>query len=1557
MLKLRFFCRKHLIILIGIGIIFVSVLIKALPQGGSVVSGDVTITGGNNLAVIKQQTQKGIINWQSFNIGAAEKTQFIQPGASSVTLNRITGGNASSILGQLIANGQIFLINPAGIIFGANSRVDVAGLLASTANISNADFLAGNYQFMQGPGNASIINQGYIKAANNGFVYLVAPRVDNSGLIEANLGKVVLGSAPSSSIYTLDFYGDKLIQFALSPDAGSDVDSAITQSGKIVANGGVVMLTTPMVKSVVNSAINMSGIIEANTISNKGGKIILSGGEQGVVSVTGKIIARGDKAGEKGGKVKITGQNVGLFQNAKIDVSGMAGGGEVLIGAKYFGNNVVPAAQAVYVGPNANIFANAITSGNGGKIIILSDDSTRFYGTAQARGGAESGIGGFVETSSKNWLDISGAHVDVSAPKGNFGTWLLDPYDVYISNTPPSANGTWSNGTTNIWSPGGNESQLYVGDILSNLASADIEIETGGVGSPGNQTGNILWQVGADLTYAGVDERTLSLIAANNIEIDAAINGANLNLVLEAGGSATLNSAIGAAPGGALSSLTVSSGISTNINTANITTIGNQSYTGNVALGNANTTMFTTTNATIEFAGKITGVNQSVDISSGTGNVGLQAVSNVGALQLLGSGDKTLGGIISNTASLNIAAGGTTFINAPSITTTGNQAYGNAVSLLADTALAGNNISFVNTINGGFGLGITAAGSTTFGDGIGTTPGEALSSLAVSSGTSTNINTANITTTGTQSYTGAVVLGGASPTTFSTTNNAIIFLGGITGTGQNINLSSGTGNVGLQGVNNVGALRLLGSGDKTLGGVISNTASLNVAAGGTTFISIPSITTTGNQTYGNAVSLLANTALAGNNIIFANTINGGFGLGITAAGSTTFGGGVGTTPGEALSSLAVSSGTSTNINTANITTTGTQSYTGAVVLGGASPTTFSTTNNAIIFLGGITGTGQNIDLSSGTGNVGLQGVNNVGALQLLGSGNKTLGGIISNTASLNIVAGGTTFINAPSITTTGNQAYGNVVSLLANTALVGNNISFVNTINGGFGLGITAAGSAIFSGAVGITNALSYLTVTAGAINISGGAIKTNLSQTYNNPVVLGANTILTTTDAAGNIVFVSTVDSDGTLRTLELNTKGNITLNAAVGGISPLSSLLIDTSVGTTYLKGGAVNTSGNQTYGENVILGEDTTFSASNITFAKTLNSDTTPRLPTFNILGNITFGGAVGGVNALSSLTTGTTGIMYINGGWVNTIGLQYYQEPVILGANTLLTGSAIGFTSTINSLNSISPSSLTLNTPGNVVFAGMIGGNKPLQNLTVGGGGILYFFGDGATTTGFQTYNDAIDLRQNVFLVAGNGITFNSTITGPHNLSLDTGSSSNILFNGAVGAYADSIGLLYIKNAHDVTANAGVYVTAFEQNAGSGVTLFNNTLYVGMGSAFGFVHGTGPAVIRTNSVVGNIDIGTLYLGTSSASLTGYVGGVSGVPAAKVINLLNQIAPGTSYYDTIDLYGLVPINILNDSLMQSILESLYGSLNFGFGYEFLDMGDSKFDYLFLLEPPQCG
>ncbi len=303
---------------------------RAETDGGLTSDGSlgtlVTPSGGtfdiNGVTLITQQSQIEIIDCQSFNIGETERIHFDQPNASAITLIRVLGSDVSSILGKLTATGQVFLINPSGILFGPNSGVEVSGLHATTAKITDEDILSGNYYFVQGPErDTRIINQGHIEVADNGFVSLVAPGVENAGLIEAKLGKVVLGFTPANSNYVSDFYGDQLLQFALPSDVESNIDSAIIHSGQITAHGGTVLLSANTAKSIVDKSITMSGIIEADTISNQDGQIVLSGGEKGIVSVTGTIIACGNEAGERGGKVQIEGEKVGLLQEAIIDVS------------------------------------------------------------------------------------------------------------------------------------------------------------------------------------------------------------------------------------------------------------------------------------------------------------------------------------------------------------------------------------------------------------------------------------------------------------------------------------------------------------------------------------------------------------------------------------------------------------------------------------------------------------------------------------------------------------------------------------------------------------------------------------------------------------------------------------------------------------------------------------------------------------------------------------------------------------------------------------------------------------------------------------------------------------------------------------------------------------------------------------------------------------------------------------------------------------------------------------------------------------------------------------
>lgn len=265
----------------------------ALPKGGDIVSGTGSIQqpSRQNL-VIEQKSQHLITNWKKFSIGSAESVTFNQPGPSAVALNRVIGVNPSIILGKLSANGQVFLSNPSGVVFGKNAKVDVHGLLATTLNISNENFLRGNYQFSEGKYRplAAIINLGEINAAR--YVGLAAPVVVNTGsIVVADMGSVALASGTTA---TLDFNGDGLINFAVSDDRPYKkrlIKGRIHNSGLIRANGGQVMLTASSAGHVIGSVVNHSGVIEAQTVQAKDGKIILSGGSQGNVQISGTLDA------------------------------------------------------------------------------------------------------------------------------------------------------------------------------------------------------------------------------------------------------------------------------------------------------------------------------------------------------------------------------------------------------------------------------------------------------------------------------------------------------------------------------------------------------------------------------------------------------------------------------------------------------------------------------------------------------------------------------------------------------------------------------------------------------------------------------------------------------------------------------------------------------------------------------------------------------------------------------------------------------------------------------------------------------------------------------------------------------------------------------------------------------------------------------------------------------------------------------------------------------------------------------------------------------------------
>jgi filamentous hemagglutinin family protein len=528
------------------------------PEGATVVGGAATIQGQGGAAVIvNQSSSSAIINWNTFNIGARESVRFNQPGSSSVVLNRVTGGlGPSEILGTLTANGRVFLINRDGILFGPSAVVNTAGFLATTHDIANADFMAGRYNFnIPGRPDASIVNQGRITATSGGFAALVAPGVRNSGTITATLGTVALASGNS---FTLDMYGDKLITLAVNDQIASKVidvatgrplKSLVSNEGKIRANGGRVELTAAAARTVVDSVINTSGVIKANSIGHRNGMIVLSAATGGskpqgaptqTIKISGTLSAAGKKKGTQGGTILVSGENIKLA-SARVDASGRAGGGKVLIGGDWGGGNpnkslatnpsaklesfAIPTATTVSVDAGTTINASATRRGNGGKVVLWSDSETTFAGTILARAGARSGDGGFVETSSHGQLAFTG-NVDTRAPRGTAGTLLLDPADFYIQNTggptPPA-------GASVITAPA----------IESALLTSNLVIATNNSSNPPGQNGDIF--VNDSIRWS--TDNSLTLTAYRNIDISTSgvkiVNLASGNLVLRADNTAT----------------------------------------------------------------------------------------------------------------------------------------------------------------------------------------------------------------------------------------------------------------------------------------------------------------------------------------------------------------------------------------------------------------------------------------------------------------------------------------------------------------------------------------------------------------------------------------------------------------------------------------------------------------------------------------------------------------------------------------------------------------------------------------------------------------------------------------------------------------------------------------------------------------------------------------------------------------------------------------------------------------------------------------------------------
>lgn len=303
---------------------------EMLPNGAHVTAGSASVNTSGKTMTVTQGSDRAIVNWNGFSVGAGNTVNFVQPDSSSAILNRVTGSTTSTIAGTVSGNGQVYLVNPNGIAITSSGTVKVGGgFVASTLDIKDKDFLGGKLNFNGDGASAGVSNQGVVAVGRGGYAALIGGTVKNDGLVAVPMGKAGLGSGERA---TLDLSGDGFLQVAVPTANGAEGNGALIDNrGTISAEGGTVVMKAATAREAARQAINLSGVVEAKTVSGTDGAIVIGGGEGGEVKVSGKLRAKAADDQGKGGSVTVTGKSIKL-SGAQIDASGATGGGAVRIG-------------------------------------------------------------------------------------------------------------------------------------------------------------------------------------------------------------------------------------------------------------------------------------------------------------------------------------------------------------------------------------------------------------------------------------------------------------------------------------------------------------------------------------------------------------------------------------------------------------------------------------------------------------------------------------------------------------------------------------------------------------------------------------------------------------------------------------------------------------------------------------------------------------------------------------------------------------------------------------------------------------------------------------------------------------------------------------------------------------------------------------------------------------------------------------------------------------------------------------------------------------------------
>jgi hypothetical protein len=1496
-------------------------------------SGVTTLNGaiGSNFALTSLATDAG--GQTNINGGVINTT-----GTAGQVFN-----DAVYLQSDTILNASAGAINFANTIDSYNATTHSLSL--NTSGVTTLNGAIGSHFALTSvatdAGGSTIINGGVINTTGAaGQVFNDAVSLQSDTTLNASAGAINF----VNTIDSLTGNGNTTHSLALNTTGVTTLNGAIgshfaltslttNAGGSTVINGGVIN-TTGSVGQVFNDAVQLqsdttlnasAGAINfANTIDSYNVTThALNLNTSGITTLNGAIgsnFALTSLATDAGGQTNING--------VVINTTGTAG--QVFNDAVYLQSDTTLNASA-----GAINFANTIDSYNATthSLALNSTGVTTLNGAIGSNhaltslstdvGGSTVINGGVINTSGTAGQVFNDAVTLQSDTILNASAGLIN----FVS-TIDSANGTNtdaltlnSTGVTNL-----------NGAIGSNFALTSLTTNAGG---QTNINGGVINTVGAngqvfnDAVYLKSDTTLNASAGAINFAstIDS-YNATTHSLNLNTSGVTTLNGAIGS--NHVLTSLATDAGGSTVINGGVINTTGAAGQVFNDAVSLQSDT---TLNAS---AGAINFVN-TIDSLTGMGNT-------THSLTLNSTGVTTLNAAIgSNFAltSLTTNAGGSTFINGGVINTTGvaGQVFNDAVSLQSDTTLnaSAGAINFANTIDSynatTHSLNLNTSGLTTLNGAIGSN--NALTSLATDAGGSTVINGSVINTSGTagQVFNDAVSL--QSDTTLNAGTGAINFA-------NTIDSLTGTGNT-------THALTLNTSGVTTLNSAIGSgfaLTSLTTDAGGSTVINGGVINTTGaaGQVFNDAVYLQSDTTLnaSAGAINFANTIDSynatTHSLALNTTGVTTLNGAIGSH--FALTSLTTNAGGSTVINGGVINTTGSvgQVFNDAVQL--QSDTTLNASAGAINFA-------STIDSYNATTH----------SLNLNTSGITTLNGAIGSNFALTSVAtdaGGQTNINGGVINTTGTagQVFNDAVYLQSDTTLNASAgaINFANTIDSynatTHSLALNSTGVTTLNGAIGSNHVLTSLsTDVGGSTVINGGVINTSgtAGQVFNDAVTLQSDTILNA--GAGLINFVNTIDSaNANTDALTLNSTGITTLNGAIGSNFALTSLTTNAG-GQTNINGGVINTTGaiGQVFNDAVYLQSDTTLNANSgaINFANTVDSyNTTTHALSLNSSGITTLNGIVGGMHALTSLTTdaGGTTVLNINtpsGSSITTTGAagQVFNDAVQLEQDTTLKANtgAINFANTIDSYNATTHA-LTLNSAGVTTLNGAIGSNFALTSLLTNAGGSTVINGGVINTTGTagQVFNDAVYLQSDTTLNASAGaINFANSIDSynatTHALTLNTSGVTTL--NGAIGSI-NALTSLTTDAGGSTVINGGSITTS-----GTAGQVYNDTVSLQSDTTLN----AGAGAINFATTIDSLNSTSHALTLNSAGITtlnGTVGGnfalTSLTTDAGGTTVLNIYTPSGSSITTTGSAG----QVFNDAVQlqkSTILNANTGAINF--------------------------